>query len=246
MLAYHHIYHVCCCRLPLATPIHPFSTSSVCASSSRRRWRGSLHKSPTPHTTSRYVRSTNTPKHTWTGLVCDASFRPFFPRPSRQTRPDDSSLKDLRELWWRPHVGALLRAMAMRNQAYSATVRLVKQWLGHQLVDRADDWCEHVVYRVFQDPSPFMEAPNTPHVGLVRSEYTTEGGRGFDVMAPARPDDMCVCVSMVVVCRCVLFVSGFEWEGAPLTVDLDETLAHNPEQQHQLQLAYERSVSACQ
>jgi len=132
------------------------------------------------------------------------------PAHNLKTRPDDASLKDLRELWWRPHVGALLRAMALRNQAYSATVRLVKQWLGHQLVDRADDWCEHVVYRVFQDPSPFMEPPNTPHVGLV---------------------------------RCLLFVSGFEWEGAPLTVDLDETLAHNPEQQHQLQLAYERAHS---
>jgi len=90
--------------------------------------------------------------------------------------PDQtSSLKDLKELWWRPRIREGLHTLALEHPAYAPTVKLAGKWLSSQMcLDGYEDFCEHLSALVFtrssaNSPLPFGGSlPTSSDSGLLR------------------------------------------------------------------------------
>lgn len=81
-----------------------------------------------------------------------------------------SPLSDIRALWWRPMTSILLHSATLNYTSFAPAVRLSKMWCASQLfpLDQMNDLIEHLVFHLFNHPTPHSHPPTTPHVAFAR------------------------------------------------------------------------------
>lgn len=98
-----------------------------------------------------------------------------------------SAMWALKFLWWKPRTRKGFHNLATEYPAFSATVKLVFQWLDSQsLLDSNEDFAEHLVAFLFsRTNNVFTSIPTTAKVGLARFLYVlTHQKLFFDGEAP--------------------------------------------------------------